>query len=83
MEEDEESTFDEAESQASKRQRLSDQGEETGDAEDEEEEDEGDILPESYRRSPRKQEHKPGSIVRIAMKNFVTYTNATFHPDRI
>ncbi|USW48428.1 Putative structural maintenance of chromosomes protein [Septoria linicola] len=83
MEEDEGSTFDEGESQASKRQRLSDvdgEDEEQQEEEVQEETLEGDVLPESYRRSPRKQEHKPGSIVRIAMKNFVTYTDATFHP---
>lgn len=51
------------------------------------------LLPDGFRRSPKgkqrarltandhvQQEHQPGAIVRITMRNFVTYTNATFHP---
>lgn len=51
------------------------------------------LLPDSYRRSPKnkgrardvpgghgQQEHKPGSIVRVTLRDFVTYTNAEFHP---
>ncbi|KAM3415661.1 hypothetical protein BST61_g9180 [Cercospora zeina] len=81
-----------ADSQSSKRQRMNANG---GLEEDEElpSEPEGDVLPDSYRRSPKgkqraraipsehiQHDHKPGSIVRISMRNFVTYTNATFHP---
>ncbi|GIZ39410.1 hypothetical protein CKM354_000279500 [Cercospora kikuchii] len=81
------------ESQASKRRRFDDNEEHHEDEEEVPPESEGDILPDSYRRSPKgkqraratpsehtQQEHKPGSIVRISMRNFVTYTNATFHP---
>jgi chromosome segregation ATPase len=49
------------------------------------------LFPDSYRRSPKGkgrsrdaadsgQEHKPGSIVRVKLTDFVTYTNAEFHP---
>ncbi|EME49224.1 hypothetical protein DOTSEDRAFT_84658 [Dothistroma septosporum NZE10] len=44
------------------------------------------LLPDSYRRSPKnkdgydQQQHKPGSIVRVTLRDFVTYTNAEFHP---
>lgn len=51
------------------------------------------MLPDNYRRSPKgkgrardstsqeeAQEHQPGSIVRVKLTNFVTYTNAEFHP---
>ncbi|KIW09115.1 uncharacterized protein PV09_00059 [Verruconis gallopava] len=70
-----------ASSQGSKRRRLN------GDVEDEE--SEGELLPDSFRRSPRKhrhgaaiagaEKHQAGSLVRIAVKNFVTYTRATFN----
>lgn len=51
------------------------------------------VLPDNYRRSPKDkgrtrretsgdyaQEHQPGSIVRVKLTNFVTYTKAEFHP---
>ena len=45
---------------------------------------EGSLLPDSFRRSPKKNrvpgQHQPGSIVRVRLKDFVTYTNAEFHP---
>ncbi|QIX01196.1 hypothetical protein AMS68_006713 [Peltaster fructicola] len=42
----------------------------------------GPVLPDDYRRSPRsgKAVHQPGSIVRVKLLNFVTYTSAEFHP---
>ena len=53
-----------------------------------------DLLPDSFRRSPKgkgravdglpngqkQNEHQPGSIVRVTLTNFVTYTKAEFHP---
>ena len=50
-------------------------------------ENEDDLLPDSFRRSPRgnrirraaEEKHQPGSIVRISVRNFVTYTKATFN----
>ena len=53
------------------------------------ESDGGPVLPDSYRSSapngtdgtvPAAQKHQPGSIVRVTLKNFVTYTNAEFFP---
>ena len=47
------------------------------------------MLPDSYRSSaptatdgttPTVMKHQPGSIVRVTLKNFVTYTNAEFFP---
>lgn len=40
---------------------------------------EAPLLPDSYRNAPQ-QKYQPGSIVRVTMKNFVTYTAAEFHP---
>ncbi|KAK3109404.1 Structural maintenance of chromosomes protein 5, partial [Teratosphaeriaceae sp. CCFEE 6253] len=44
----------------------------------------GSLLPDSFRRSPRAArppgQHQPGSIVRVRLKDFVTYTNAEFNP---
>ncbi|KAK3048627.1 hypothetical protein LTS18_012908, partial [Coniosporium uncinatum] len=71
-------------SEGSKRQRLS-----NGDGEG----PEGDVLPDSYRAVPRhsmnglangishgdNEKHAPGSIVRVKMTNFVTYTSAEYH----
>lgn len=44
------------------------------------------LLPDSYRRSPKgkgradsSRPHQPGSIVRVKLKDFVTYTNAEFN----
>ncbi|KAK4551622.1 Structural maintenance of chromosomes protein 5 [Recurvomyces mirabilis] len=45
---------------------------------------EGSLLPDSFRRSPRgacvPSQHQPGSIIRVRLKNFVTYSAAEFHP---
>ena len=46
---------------------------------------EGSLLPDSFRRSPKGNgrvagQHQPGSIVRVRLKDFVTYTNAEFNP---
>ncbi|KAK4982001.1 Structural maintenance of chromosomes protein 5 [Elasticomyces elasticus] len=49
------------------------------------------VLPDSYRSASRATgtsngvhnaplKHQPGSIVRVSLTNFVTYTNAVFHP---
>ncbi|TID19621.1 structural maintenance of chromosome complex subunit SmcA [Venturia nashicola] len=67
-------------SQSSKRARL------TPEEESDEDEDAGQLLPDSYRRSPRaartriapREPHKPGAIVRIKVKDFVTYSAAEF-----
>lgn len=56
--------------------------------------EDGPLLPDNYRRTPKgkgrqvngfesehtPQKHQPGSIVRVTLRNFVTYTNAEFHP---
>ncbi|KAK5115109.1 hypothetical protein LTR62_001806 [Meristemomyces frigidus] len=65
----------------------------TSDVDDEDEDDErslsedGPLLPDNFRRSPRNQQrqqqprgHQPGSLVRIEMTNFVTYSKAQFSP---
>ena len=74
-------------SSGSKRARL--------DVSDGQEDDEaGQLLPDSYRRSPKgktgavngltngygRQEHQAGSIVRVALHDFVTYSKAEFLP---
>ncbi|TKA81880.1 hypothetical protein B0A55_01578 [Friedmanniomyces simplex] len=50
---------------------------------------EGSLLPDSYRRSPKGNgkgparqtgKHQPGSIVRVRLHDFVTYSNAEFNP---
>ena len=77
-------------SSASKRPRLDD---DVGNEEVSGPEDDG-LLPDSFRRSPKgkqravdvlanghqQHEHQPGSIVRVTLTNFVTYTKAEFHP---
>ncbi|CAK4033817.1 Structural maintenance of chromosomes 5 [Lecanosticta acicola] len=70
-----------ANAQSNKRRRLSDDG--ASGSEDEER----PVLPNSFRRSPKgkgrardAQEHHPGSIVRVTLTDFVTYTNAEFRP---
>ncbi|KAK5129639.1 hypothetical protein LTR08_003001 [Meristemomyces frigidus] len=48
----------------------------------------GPLLPNSFRRSPQGRapaehapaKYQPGSIVRVKLTNFVTYTSAEFHP---
>lgn len=77
-------------SSASKRPRLDkDASEDEGS-----EQEGGDLLPDSFRRSPKgkgkavnalangliQNAHQPGSIVRVTLTNFVTYTKAEFHP---
>lgn len=60
---------------------------------DQEQSSQRPVLPDNYRRSPKgkgrargdatrdkAQEHQPGSIVRVKLTNFVTYTKAEFHP---
>lgn len=82
--------------QAFKRQRLEDDEAASGsdDHADYHDGDGHDsVLPDSFLRSPKgkqrartkairheKLEHKPGTIVRVTMKNFVTYTWAEFQP---
>ncbi|KAK3721811.1 Structural maintenance of chromosomes protein 5 [Vermiconidia calcicola] len=72
-----------ARSNRSKRARL-DQGSDGGDDDEVSESGAGDLLPDSFRRSPKgkrqAQEYQPGSIVRVTLTNFVTYTKAEFHP---
>ncbi|EMC94314.1 hypothetical protein BAUCODRAFT_123954 [Baudoinia panamericana UAMH 10762] len=73
---------DEAYSAGSKkRTRLHDHSEEGSQSPDE------PLLPDNYRRSPKGKEqrqstrkHQPGSIVRVTLTNFVTYTKAEFNP---
>ncbi|KAK5175055.1 Structural maintenance of chromosomes protein 5 [Saxophila tyrrhenica] len=82
-----------ARSTGRKRARVGDDyGEE--DANDDSESERGSLLPDSFRRSPKTtgrgvdllntrstaQKHQPGSIVRVTLTNFVTYTKAEFHP---
>ncbi|KAE9985330.1 hypothetical protein EG328_007583 [Venturia inaequalis] len=77
---DDEESDDGSGSQSSKRARL------TPEEEEDEDEDADQLLPDSYRRSPRagrnriapREPHKPGAIVRIKVKNFVTYSAAEF-----
>ncbi|SMR52588.1 unnamed protein product [Zymoseptoria tritici ST99CH_1E4] len=69
-----------------KRQRRDVSDEEDAD----DDETERPLFPDSYRRSPKgkgptripndTQEHKAGSIVRVTLTDFVTYTKAEFHP---
>ncbi|KAK4898420.1 Structural maintenance of chromosomes protein 5 [Elasticomyces elasticus] len=56
-------------------------------AEDDTGSPEGSLLPDSFRRSPKGKapardisKHQPGAIVRVKLKNFVTYSNAEFYP---
>ncbi|KAF2773702.1 putative ABC/SMC5 protein [Teratosphaeria nubilosa] len=76
-----------ASSQARKRTRLDEdleQEELVSDGAD------GPILPDNYRRSPKGKgratdtvtpgKHQPGSIVRVKLTDFVTYSSAEFHP---
>lgn len=56
--------------------------------------EDGSVLPNSFRRSPKTRgravdilangantsKHQPGSIVRVTLTDFVTYTKAEFHP---
>jgi structural maintenance of chromosomes protein 5 len=77
-------------SSANKRPRLDyDPGEE-----EVSEPENSELLPDSFRRSPKgkqraanvlenghqQNEHQPGSIVRVTLTTFVTYTKAEFHP---
>jgi chromosome segregation ATPase len=84
-----------ASSQSSKRRRLNPEAHEVRHRDnrctiksDMLQESDGDLLlPDSFRRSPRairvnrhgEEKHQPGSLVRITVKNFVTYTKATFN----
>lgn len=84
-----------ASSTPNKRVRLSDAND-AGDSNDEADASLSNpaVLPDSFRRSPQERDkqrlpprtrrevrkHQPGSIVRLRLTNFVTYTAAEFHP---
>ncbi|KAK5115433.1 hypothetical protein LTR85_009893 [Meristemomyces frigidus] len=69
-----------------KRARLNDEEDEDGQGS---QSPNGPLLPDNFRRSPKGKgkaratepaTYQPGSIVRVKLTNFVTYTKAEFHP---
>ncbi|KAK4569596.1 Structural maintenance of chromosomes protein 5 [Recurvomyces mirabilis] len=69
-----------------KRARTDNNEYDDSNADDESVSEDGPLLPDNFRRSPQTQrqtgrprQHQPGSLVRIEMTNFVTYSKAQFN----